>query len=342
MRKDLLGYLLGALSDEERDRLEEAIRKDPELQRQLEALKDQLDPIDADIEDYEPPKNLADRTCDLIEDVEEFGVDILPNGFLPASGATFWQNDRPRELAAGRRTWSFADMVVAAGIFLAASMLFFPAIANSRFQSQITKCQHNLMQIGQGLTSYSDKMAGCFPEIPTSGNRAVAGIYAPTLREMGYVTQDKIFVCPSSRLAECLDEWNVPTYEQIDTAEGGDLRCIQRTMGGSYGYSLGYLRNGRYTMPINDGRAHFALMSDMPSLHLAGHQSNNHGGLGQNVLFEDNRIEFIPTHRSRLNRDVIFLNRRGFTAPGLDRNDAVIGHSFTSPFSIFDPLSIEG
>ena len=45
-------------------------------------------------------------------------------------------------------------MVVAAGIFIAASLLFFPAMNQSRFAARLTGCKNNLRQVGLGLDMY--------------------------------------------------------------------------------------------------------------------------------------------------------------------------------------------
>jgi hypothetical protein len=42
-----------------------------------------------------------------------------------------------REYGASPRGWSLADGVVAAGIFFAAALLFFPAVVNSRHHAQL-------------------------------------------------------------------------------------------------------------------------------------------------------------------------------------------------------------
>jgi hypothetical protein len=218
-------------------------------------------------------------------------------------------------------------MVVAAGVFLAASMLFFPAIANSRFRSHVTACQRNLQQLGYALTGYAEQHQGLFPEIPIEGNRAVAGVYAPLLAEHQLLTQPQWVICPASSLTHERSTWRLPTLEQIDRARGRQLRNLWRDMGGSYGYNLGYVADGKYLTPRNAGRAHYALLSDAPSLHLPGHQSTNHGGRGQNVLYEDNRVQFLVCTFVGAPANTIFLNRDGFAEAGIDEDDSVIGDS---------------
>ena len=47
MREDLLGYLLNALDEAERQRVFEALQKDPQLRQELETLRRDLRPLDA-------------------------------------------------------------------------------------------------------------------------------------------------------------------------------------------------------------------------------------------------------------------------------------------------------
>jgi hypothetical protein len=325
MNEDLLGYSLDAIDDAERQRIEDALRNDPQLQRQLEDLSEELELLDNAPRDFEPPSGLARRTCDFVGAYKEAQL------VAPAS-ASRWSGRRGRvspERGVSARSWSMADAIVVAGIFVVVSMLFFPAIANSRYRSHITGCQFNLQRLGNALTDYSEKKGGLLPQIPVSGNRAVAGIYGPTLAEGHFLDDPRVLICPGSRLAARSAEWHVPSLAELDQARGRQLVSLQRAAGGSYGYSLGYSADGRYQAPRFEGRANFALMSDAPSLHLEALRSDNHGGRGQNVLFEDNRVEFIV---DCVAYDALFVNRDGFASAGLDENDSVIARSSTAPF----------
>ena len=103
-------------------------------------------------------------------------------------------------------------------------------------------------------------------------------------------------------------------------------------MGGSYGYCLGYFDHGVYQPTRNLKRDYFAIMADAPSMDRPDHQSENHGGLGQNVLFEDSHVEFCSTTRPGDGTDDIYANDNNEVAPGLNRDDAVIASSGTAPF----------
>ncbi len=320
MNEDLLGYVLDAIDDAERQRIEEALEKDPHLQRRLEEIRTELACLDVAPRDFEPQCGLAERTCDLVDAHKEAQL------VRPASRR--WDQMSP-ERGANTRSWSMADAVVVTGILVVVSMLFFPAIANSRYRSRIAGCQFNLQRLGIALTDYSETNGGALPEIPVSGNRAVAGIYGPILSQEGqFLADPHVLVCPGSRLAERTSEWQLPSLAELDQARGHQLVSLQRAAGGSYGYTLGYVADGQYQAPRREGRANFAVMSDAPSLHLEGRRSDAHGGRGQNVLFEDNRVEFFV---DCVAYDALFVNRDGVASAGLDKEDSVIGRSSTPP-----------
>ncbi|MCA9119525.1 MAG: hypothetical protein H6822_11190 [Planctomycetaceae bacterium] len=318
-REQLLGYLLDALDDAERLEVEQQLIDNPELHDELESLALTLEPLADAYEEFEPPARLAERTCSLIAAC----TSATPAGkqLQPATRA---------EIRGGNR-WSIADVVVMAGVCLAGAMLFFPAISQSRYAARLQACQNNLRELGIALVDFSEKAGrGHFPEVPTEGNRAVAGIYAPVLVDAGYLADDTKIICPSSALAKREHDWALPTLDEIDQASGRTLVLMQSSMGGSYGYNLGVVVNGRHRAPRNLGRTNFALMSDAPSLQLAGHRSANHGGRGENILYEDGHIRYVV--ESNVASDDPFVNRLGWMEAGLDINDSVVAPSFTPPF----------
>jgi hypothetical protein len=317
MREHLLGYLLGALEDDEHDEVGQRLQHDPQLRTELERLENRLETLGPPDDFEDPPVGLAERTCHVIA---THNVNQLPPARESASLPS-----------AGRWGWSIADVTVAAAVFAAAALLFFPTILNSRYQSELAFCQNNLRQLAIALSHYTEVSDGYFPAVSTEGNRGVAGIYAPTLVNSGMLPEPDVVVCPSSDLAR-EGEFRVPTFEEIDRLRGERLREVQSRMGGSYGYNLGYLEDGRYRVPRHTGRSHFAIMADAPAEYLGARGSSpNHGGRGLNVLFDDFHIEHVSDGRSRDWGDAIFVNRQGVVAAGVDPDDAVIGRSGDSP-----------
>ncbi len=240
--------------------------------------------------------------------------------------------------------WALLDVVASAGVVAAAAMLFFPAIANSRYQARVVACQSNLQTIGQALETYSDTHNGAFVPIPVEGNASISGVYAATLKDDGYVDQDQAFFCAGDLAAraaapeEFAGERRIPTLAELEQAFGPELRRLQRLAGGSYGYNLGYMTNGRYRPLRNLGRSTFVILADAPGPQRAGRHSMHHGGRGQNVLFEDGHIEFLVGSMTG-DFDEIFFSDRNLVEAGLHPDDAVIGDSHSRPMLSIIPVS---
>jgi hypothetical protein len=77
-------------------------------------------------------------------------------------------------------------------------------------------------------------------------------------------------------------------------------------------------------------RVRFAIVADAPTL-TAPYQSLNHGGCGQNVLFEDQHVQYLTTCRAHGCRDDIYTNDDGIVGPGKHLHDSVLGRSHARP-----------
>jgi len=324
MREHLLGYLLGALDDSEHEAVRESLEKAPQVRHEFDRLTARLAPLRAARQEYDPPAGLAARTCALIDREREKERVTLARGRGSRGMAS--------ESTPGR--FSLADLIVACGVILAVAMLFFPAIASSRYHSRLAGCQGNLRKVGVALSQYSRLHHGYFPFVPSRGKMAAAGVYAPILVDGGFLSDGRVVVCPASPLGEAADGFRVPSLDQLWRADGRLLRELQQKMGGSYGYNLGHVVSGRVRGTRDRGRAHFVLMSDSPNPYRTGDNSDNHGGYGQNVLFENGRVRYLVTCREDACGDNFFVNDRGRPEAGLHRNDAVVGGSATPPLMV--------
>lgn len=340
-REQLLGYLLDALEDDEQTDIEKILNDDAELQREMAVLNRALSPLDASRREFSPPPGLAARTCvSVAENVAGGDADAQTAAPLagavaaaaetqPAGHAPMMHPVDAPPCRSGRARWQ--DSIMAVGIMVAACGLLFPAIQDSREQARLMSCQNNLREIGTSLASYSDNNNGYFPKVPQRGNLAAAGIYAPRLMKDGYLPNIHQVVCPGSALADEKD-FSIPTIDELQSAsDPGRLAAMQSRMGGSYGYSLGHIKDGVYQHTKNLRRPNFAIMADSPSQTCPTHQSCNHGGNGQNVLFEDGHVEFLPTTRPLGLADDVFTNDDGQVAAGIHPDDSVIGSSPTAP-----------
>jgi len=341
LQEQLLGHLLGALDPAEEEQVAARLRTDPEVRRESARVGAWLEPLEPGRCVFEPPAGLAERTCRAVAlQVESRAADDADH----ASGPTFGRyparagptkrgcpGRRPMSPAAappdaaGRFRW--VDLAAVAGFFAAASLLLMPAIQSSRFNAQLIACQDNLRQVGVGMIQYSQHHHGYFPYIPPRGRLAVAGIYAPILFRDGLVTDSRRFVCPGSPLAGRTG-FRISSFDELQTVSQDKLDGLVRWMGGSYGWPLGHMRDGVYQGTKNLGRSCFALVADVPGSDPSnGRQSPNHGGRGENVLFECGAVRFVTSPQPFPQADDIFANDLGLVAPGLQVNDSVIGPS---------------
>ncbi|MEX0713356.1 MAG: DUF1559 domain-containing protein [Pirellulales bacterium] len=323
MREQLLGYLLGALEPTEREVLEDRLGQDDQLRGELALMRTGLEPLAEAVgrhdlpapPSYLPsPPGLAARTCNFVA-----ARSLVPSGGLAAAGG-----------------WRLQDWLVAAGIGLAAAMLLFPGISNSRFNARLAGCQNNLRQLGFALLNYSELHGGFFPAVPERGPLAVAGVYAATLKDAGLLETDSLVICPSSELARPSEaaspgDFRVPSVDDLLNASEEQWVSLVSTAGGSFGYGLGYIdEDGRYHGHGKHSRGNFPLMADAPHEETGG-PSANHGSCGQNILFVDGHVEFLRSCRLSLRDDHIYQNAMGYVGAGIGPDDAVIARSPERP-----------
>lgn len=350
-QEDLLGYVLGALDAREQRNIEEVIDQNPQLEDDLLNIKNSLLPLDH-LDSGGPRPGLARRTCELIATLERDGEipsikppsasdqSSLPRSSAATATATVLasaqnpaEDDQlalahDRSLGTGSFSsgWSLPNMLVAAAALAVFAGLAFPALSYSRYQARLASCQNNLQKIGRAFLRFSDMNEGNFVPIPTDGKLAASGCYGPVLKEYGLLENDSLLSCAG--IADNKPA-HIPTVAQLEAADGVQLISLRKSMGGDFGYSMGYHENGAYQAPQNIGRTNVVLLADAPSNTLPGRRSSNHGKNGQNCLFEDGRVQFIAGHA--VGRDAIYENDYGIVAPGSHPDDSVIAPSHLSP-----------
>lgn len=330
MRHELVGYVLGALDDAEKQQLDEQLSKNGDLESEMQLLRKGVEPLAYDARNMEPPQGLAQRTCEYIEQrrlnvatqypAGAFAGDVIEGGYYRA----------------GDRRWTLVDVVVAAVVVISLGALVFPAVNRSRLNAQIAVCQNKLSQIGTALSDYGKHRHGILPEIPQSGRLAVAGIYAPKLLEDGIVADPQLFVCDASESrcqerAEAIPAWG--KLVELEQSNGDQLDKVLASMGGSYAYNLGYEAEGKIqTVSLgNRSRPTFVIIADTPCPQRGYSQSSNHVGDGQNVLYEDLHVGYVTSCQTPDGRDNFYRNEKGLIAAGTHEDDAVVGCSSASP-----------
>jgi len=122
-----------------------------------------------------------------------------------------------------------------------------------------------------------------------------------------------------------IDVLRLPTREELATAPERTLEALRERMSGSYAYRIGYVNtHGEYHPVKFVGGGHAPLLADAPSFSVAGFQSDNHGGCGQNILYQDLSTHYIRQCVGGDSQDHLFLNADDQHAPGRHLQDVVL------------------
>lgn len=317
MKNELVGYVLRALEKDEHEYVDGQLSKNPSLHRDMEVLRDSLEPLKADEGHIEPPDGLASRCCDEVRRQRANRPMPAPS---PAADP-FAQN------SSSRSKWSFTDFTIAAGILIALGIVAVPTVNHSRFNAQLMGCQNNLRNLGQALHNFADASPQkSFPAIAQQKPQGFTGSYATTLVSDGYVADHTTFLCPSARPGSGNASCQLPGLVQLESSKNKSELDQVLDSGGSYAYTLGYRNGGGYHATRNQNRPTFALMADSPCPSHEYRQTSSHGSLGQNVLFEDGHVGYEENcNLIECRDDDFFHNRENQIAPGLDEDDAVVG-----------------
>ncbi len=321
--EELVGYCLGALDDGEAKRVEATLADPVEgerLRRDLEVIRRAIAPLAADRGPHAPPVGLADRTI----------------AFVYAQSAQEGAVIRPAPLAESEASWNgsssrrWLDRVIIAASALAASILLMPLMLDGISDARDRRAQRNLQSLARSLQGYAESHRS-YPTPPGEGPLSRAGLYAPTLvSEHRLVADDGIVLSYDSALAR-RGTHRVPSLEELRAAINMPRfdEMIQ-TMGGDYGYTLGYRNAAKELQPIGNGRRrHHPILADAPDE--TGERSDNHPDGRHYVLFEDGHVERLSSDGIHLDDDHLYRNHDGEIRAGKDDEDAVIGDSHHQP-----------
>jgi len=326
MREDLVGYLCGALEDEEMRAVEAGLadpQYGPNLSRDLGMLRRAVAPLACD-DVIAPPAGLTERTLAFV--AAHASREPLP---MPLPKQTIFASRVGGDQSVSRRAGAWLDRAVMAATALAACILVAPLVLDSIRESRELRAKRNLQNVGLALHGYAESHR-FFPSPPDAGPLSRAGLYAPTLvSEQRIVADDGTLICPDSALAR-RGGFRVPSLDDVRAAVGTpQFEELVETMGGDYGYTLGHRDAAGTLHPnFNRRRAHFPIMADKPDA--CSEQSDNHPDGIHHVLYEDGHVQTVRRHALHA-IDHLFRNRFGQVAAGIDPEDAVIGHSRDQP-----------
>lgn len=355
MRDDLIGYLLGALDDEEASRVNRAIHgvghkdggdgeerssaatNDPAasdarvrlpLDRQLDILRRSLRPLEVDREPLAAPAGLADRTLAFVRAQPQTVVKpaVRPAEHRP-SRPVITPEPSPTVITSPR-VW--LDRLIMGATAIAACVLLAPLLLEAIEESRTRRVERKLGVLGGALHGYANAHRE-FPTPPPHGPLSRAGLYAPTLvAEHRLRADDGTLLVPGSSLSRS-GTFRIPSLEELERAVGTDqLEMLVQQMGGDFGYTLGHRLPDGSLQPIRDSRrGSHPIMADAPEDH--GLHSVNHPSGLHHVLFEDGRVVRIFDPHFETDGDHLYRNHDGEIAAGVDEGDAAIGGSHHQP-----------
>lgn len=306
--QDMIDYVLGCLDDDERVAADGRIATDSDLAAKIECMQRRLRQLLDDEEAIEPPPDLTRRTMALV-----------------ASSPT-----RPRrpilEFVPVTVPFRWADVAVAASIFLAGLVTLLPAVHRSKVQTDQTLCAFNLGQLGQGLSHYA-ATHGYYPYPPPDSPVPYAGIFKVMLNDSGHLFDPSMLDCPSNGRRR--SDMPLPDYKTLCDLQQRDPGQLKKLLQCDYAYHLGYRdQAGRPVALSNRLSARVPLLGDRPEHDADGHilpgNSPNHGGVGQNVVFKDGHVGFLPTRWMGPNDRDLFLNEDKRPEPGVSPDDSVL------------------
>ena len=313
---EMIDLSLGQVDDDRRDRLERGLETDPEAAFRLAQLRSALNAMLDDGDEIEPPADLAARTFQFVAEQKRRRQRSWIHDLRPVSVPFRW-----------------ADVAMAAGIFLAGLLTLMPAIQRSRAQWQLVACADNLRSLGSALNRYAASH-GHYPAPPST---YPSGSYALILKETGDLPAEAPVSCPCS--GECAVHRSLTKYSGLRDLASRRPETLAPEFVGAYAYTAGFQDGGRHSPVPGTASSSVPLLSDQPPHAASGaiHDGNspNHGGGGQNVLHADGHVGYYHNRfRSRADAD-IFLNQDRKPGPGLHKDDSVL---LPSAFNPLPPL----
>lgn len=332
-REHWLGYLMGALDENEHASVEQQIAEDPRAAAELEQLRTHLNLLSDGLDEAAPPVGLATRTTALLDNPALFAEVLDPAAPEDENAPTLKEKQPFESIGGGNPRFTMMDMMVAIGACVAAVAIFFPALASSRMLATRLQCENNLRQVGMALQEFATGNAEKrYPAVASTGPLSVAGSYAPRLLNAGYLQHPEVVRCVESS-QNTTQPQSLPTVEELLNAPESDVEKLQQGLATVYNYNLGNLRDGELQAPLMKGRSLYPVASDIVVVQDGQIAPQGHQDGRFNILFDDGHVEFISLEDLPSSMKHYFLNDKGQVAAGVDEDDAVIANGIAHPFT---------
>ncbi len=296
------------LSGVEGELFEQAFHGDLIQVARAEKLRLAIDRLLDDGTWFEQPSDLASRTVSF----------VARNRRRPLT---------LREQVASRVPFRWADIAVAASIFIAGALTLLPAIQRSRERMNQAGCVFNLKQLGNSLAQYATLQAS-LPYPPSQRSDTHAGMFAVMLHETGVLPDLSVLDCPCNGPCPHVRQ-ELAGFDQVDHIRRNDPSQYRGMLRWDYAYNVGYQPSNGGPVPHElRHSASMPVIADSPDhvdfATIRDGNSPNHGRRGQNVLYGDNSVGWLKTRRAGPKDPDIYLNNDQQPRPGVHLHDAVL------------------
>ena len=334
MEENLIGYLLESLDPDAHREVSDRLAAHPEERAKLDLLREALDPLALDREEFEPPHDLVLRTIGSVAEyivnnegsVAEPGVSPVADYLrsigrrepaplkipltapMPVLPAYPRQESEANPIQHSRR-----NIFAAAGLSIAVLMIGVAAVVTVRQTHEVQACANNMRVVYQGLSTYSDNNDDRFPQV--GANEEVRSAIEK-MQGAGTLPTNLALTCPGTEHAAL----------PLKTSNG----VID------YAYSLGYKddKGQLWGLTRSGENDLFPILADAPERRDGIAIPVNHRK-GQNVLFAGGHVRFCtnpyvgPSNGDR--GDDIYFNTANEAHAGTHRWDSVLGRANEQP-----------